>query len=311
MSNTTQTTGLQTIKSVFENEDVRKRFYDMLGKKAAGFIVSVINVVSNDTKLARADRNSILFAAATAATLDLPVNPNLGFAYIIAYEDRKTGQIKAQFQMGYKGFIQLAQRSGLFQTVSGSAIYEGQLIEENPLTGYKFDFNKKVSDKIIGYAGYFKLINGFEKVIYMTVEELEKHGGKYSQSFKYDIKQSKKLSLWSTDFNAMSIKTVLKLLLSKYAPLSIEMQTAVRADQAVIHDWDAQDVEAIEYADNDNKPLTPEETAKNKEEAKVKKHIESATTIEKLSEAESYCMGLPEDHELRGLYETKFKELMA
>ena len=290
-------TKLNTIKDTFDNDDVKKRFHDMLGKKSVGFIVSVINVISNDKTLALADRNSILFAAATAATLDLPINPNLGFAYILPYRG-KDGIQKAQFQMGYKGFIQLAQRSGQFKTLSGTAIYEGQLIEENPLTGYKFDFTKKTSDKVIGYAGYFQLINGFEKLLYMTVEDLKKHGIKYSQSYK------KGYGLWEDNFEAMAIKTVLKLLLSKFAPLSIEMQRAVVSDQATIGDWEGN---TISYTDNDNINIKPdvEDNAKNIEIERIKTFIENSKTLVELDQAENQLS----TDELKELYKTKLSLL--
>lgn len=292
------TTEIESIKTTFSNESVQRRFYDMLGKKAAGFMVSVIDAVSNDANLIKADRNSILFAAATAATLDLPINPNLGFAYIIAYFDKKSQGYKAQFQMGYKGFIQLAQRSGQFKTISAAPIYEGQLIEVNPLTGFRFDFTKKDSDKVIGYAGYFELINGFEKTFYMSAEELKGHGSKYSQSFKSGF------GLWKDNFEAMALKTVIKLLLSKYAPLSIEMQKAVTVDQAVVNDWDGKDIEH-----SDNAPLSVEDVANAKEEARIKDWITAAKTMPQLEECGEYVGDLPEGHELKAVYLTKKREI--
>jgi recombination protein RecT len=290
-----------TIKQAFENDDVKRKFNEMLGKKAPGFMVSVINIVSNNKLLAEADRNSILFAAATAATLDLPVNENLGFAYILPYKNNKTGEVKAQFQIGYKGFIQLAQKSGQFKTISASPIYEGQLISENPLTGYQFDFSKKISDKIIGFAGYFELLNGFQKTLYMTVDELKGHGMKYSQNYKkYGT------GLWAENFEAMAIKTVLKLLLSKYAPLSIEMQKAVITDQSIVKDWDGQNVE---YDDNDNTPVKLEEVVEAKERDRVTKHIENAKTSEELDQAYDYIAELAEDDEIRIAFVTKHNQL--
>lgn len=257
-----------SVKLLFEREDVKSKFQEMLGKKSAGFIVSLISVVEGNELLKSADRDSILFAAATAASLDLPINPNLGFAYIVPYKN-KDGVRVAQFQMGYKGFIQLAMRSGQFKTISATPIYEGQLVEENPLTGYKFDFTIK-SDKVIGYAGYFELVNGFSKVLYMSLTEMKNHGLQYSQNFKkYNT------GLWKDDFDAMAQKTVLKLLLSKYAPLSIEMQKAQLADQAVIKDWEAQEPEYI-----DNEPVDEEKTAEEKLNDEVLKQAKAMSEEE-------------------------------
>src|SRR3990172_142226 len=132
-------------------------------------------------------------SAMMAAALDLPINPNLGFAYIIPYGDQ------AQFQMGYKGFIQLALRSGQFKTIASCPVYEGQLISENPLTGFVFDFTKKTSETIIGYAAYFKLLNGFEKTEYWTKDKVEKHAKRFSQSFK------KGEGTWVSDFDSMAM----------------------------------------------------------------------------------------------------------
>lgn len=260
----------EDIKSLLSRDSVKKKFEELLGKKAQGFITSVLQCVSSNDLLSKADPASIYHAASVAATLDLPLNNNLGFAYIVPYNQKqKDGTYKqvAQFQMGYKGFIQLAQRSGQFKTISASPVYEGQIIESNPLTGYKFDFTKKTSEKVIGYAGYFRLLNGFEKIVFSTVEELKSHGLKYSQTFK------KGYGLWNDNFDSMATKTVIKLLLSKFAPLSIEMQKAVVTDQAVINDEEAIDVT---YADN------AEEIPIDKEEERITLMIQDAKSADEL-----------------------------
>lgn len=222
-----------TTKQFFQREDVKSKFTELLGTRTNQFMTSLLSIVNNNSYLKNASPDSIYTSAMMAAALDLPINPNLGFAYIIPY-----GQ-QAQFQIGYKGLIQLALRSGQFKTISACPVYEGQLLENNPLTGFKFDFNNKLSDKVIGYCSYFSLINGFEKSLYMTVDEITAHGKKYSKTFGNGV--------WKNDFNAMAQKTCLKLLLSKYAPMSIEMQKAVIADQAVIKN--VEDME-VEYVDN-------------------------------------------------------------
>lgn len=237
-----------TVKSLFERDDVKGKFKEMLGKRATSFITSVLQIAAQNQLLAKADPISIYQAAAVAATLDLPLNQNLGFAYIVPYnqsykDEKGTWQKKqvAQFQMGYKGFIQLAQRSGQFKSIYASAIYAGQIVSENPLEGYEFDFTKK-SDVVIGYAAKFKLLNGFEATWYMTIDQLKKHGAKYSKTFTNDK------GLWNTDFEGMANKTVIKLLLSKFAPLSVDMQRAVITDQSVVNDAETVDVT---YIDND------------------------------------------------------------
>lgn len=258
-----------SVKSLFGRDDVKKKFAEMLGKKAQGFITSVLQIVAQNSLLAKADPNSVLQSAAMAATLDLPLNNNLGFAYIVPYNQRQqdgTYKQVAQFQLGYKGFIQLAQRSGQFKTIAAAPIYDGQLVSENPLTGFEFDFSKKKSDTVIGYAAFFQLLNGFEKTLYMTIDDIKKHGGKYSKTFTH------KNGLWNTDFDSMATKTVMKLLLSKFAPMSIEMQKAVIADQAVINDSDTQDVTYVDH----------EEVSIDKEAERVVLMINDATTISDL-----------------------------
>ncbi|HZI26240.1 MAG TPA: recombinase RecT [Chryseolinea sp.] len=246
-----------TVKNLFGKDEVRNKFQEMLGKRAPSFITSVLQIVASNALLTKADPHSVYHSAAVAATLDLPLNNNLGFAYIVPYNQKykdsngnwQSKQV-AQFQMGYKGFIQLAQRTGMYRTLSAAPIYEGQLISENPLTGFVFDFTKKKSDTIIGYASYFQLLNGFEKTLYATVDELKKHGKRFSQTFKKDH------GLWVDDFDSMALKTVIKANLSKWAPLSVDIQKAITFDQSVIKDVETQDVD---YVDNQPEQL-PEVT---------------------------------------------------
>ena len=233
---TTTTTQL-AMKDFFQREDVVQKFQELLGKRASSYLTSVLSVVSQSELLAKADPKTVYMAALTSATLDLPINQNLGFAYIVPYK----GQ--AQFQMGYKGFIQLALRSGQFLTISATPVYEGQLIEENPLTWYIFDRKAKKSEVVVGYASYFKLLNWFEKTFYMTRAEIERHANNYSAQFK-----KSQSGLWKDKFDEMATKTVIKLLLSKFAPLSVEMQKAVIADQGVLQD---ENFDSVEYPDND------------------------------------------------------------
>jgi len=282
-----------TVKNLFGKDEVRNKFQELLGKRAPSFITSVLQIVASNDLLSKADPHSVYHSAAVAATLDLPLNNNLGFAYIVPYNQKqKDGTYKqvAQFQMGYKGFIQLAQRSGQFRTISATPVYEGQLIEQNPLLGFRFDFTKRTTETVIGYASYFQLLNGFEKTLYISVEDLKKHGVKYSQTFK------KGFGLWKDDFDAMAIKTVLKLLLSKFAPLSIDMQRAVITDQGIVNDAEAQD---ITYADN-------EETLIDKESERVVLMIQDAQSVEELKAVEPHLKDGQMD-----LYTVKLDELKA
>lgn len=251
-----------TSKQFFQQDSVKRKFEELLGKRSSAFMTSVLQIVNNNSYLQNASPQSVFNAACVAATLDLPINNNLGFAYIVPYGK------DAQFQMGYRGFIQLAQRSGQFKTISASPIYEGQLIEENPLTGFEFDFRVEKKGSPIGYAAYFKLLNGFEKTLYMTTEELKQHGLRFSQTFKRGS------GLWKDDFESMALKTVLKLLLSKFAPLSVDMQKAVITDQGVIENPETLDVA---YSDNQEPEINHEI-----ERAKAMIYDSKVTTIEAL-----------------------------
>lgn len=216
------------IKSRFDSADVRRKFDETMGKNSASFISSVLTVVGSNGYLRNADPNSVLLSAMVAATLDLPINPTLGFAAIIPYNDRKTGQV-AQFQVMTKGLIQLAERSGQYQRINNAIVYEGQLVKEDPFTGdYEFDHSAKKSDTVIGYMAYIRLNNGFEKYLFMNKAEMVAHANQYSKSRKLGY------GIWYDDFDKMALKTVLKLLLGKYGILSIEMQKAIQFDQSLV-----------------------------------------------------------------------------
>lgn len=230
-----QLSPIDKLREQLSSDTVKGRFLQMLGNKTAGFISSIISVVSGSKGLMECDQRSVVSAAAIAAALDLPINPSLGFAHIVPYKG------VAQFQMGWKGFIQLAMRTGQYRTLNVTTVLEGQIGKHNRFTG-EMEFSEyAISEKVVGYLLYFKLNNGFEKYFYMTYDEVFRHAKKYSQSFKQNQGQ------WVDNFDAMALKTVAKLGLSKYGILSIEMQKAIETDQASIKD----DGSVDRYNDND------------------------------------------------------------
>jgi len=231
----TDLTKQTTVKSLLSADNVKAKFTEILKERAAGFTANLAIMVNNSAALSKCDAKTIISAAVVSASLDLPLDPNLGFAAIVPYGD------KAQFQIMYKGLIQLAMRSGQYKTIGVTEIYEGELISENRLTGeYVFDFTAKTSDKVIGFAAYFSLLNGFEKTVYWKVDQVEGHGKRFSQTYK------KGFGLWKDDFNSMGKKTVLKSLISKWGILSIEMQKAVKFDQGVVKDAETEDIDYID-----------------------------------------------------------------
>lgn len=220
-----------TLKSLLSSPAVQKRFENVLEDKANGFTTSLLNMVNGDPNLAEAQPMSIITSAMVAATLDLPIDKNLGYAYIVPFRDWKKGNEKvAQFQLGYKGYIQLAQRSGQYLALNVTEVYEGELKSWNRLTEqFEFDPNGKESDEVIGYVAYFKLVNGFEKTVYWTKQQVESHRIKHNKA-----KNKEQLTgVWKSDYDAMAQKTVLKAMLSKWGILSIEMQKAVTTDETV------------------------------------------------------------------------------
>jgi recombination protein RecT len=243
----------QTLQQLMNSGAVVKKMNDVLGseKKASSFISSVISVSQNNKLLRNAEPMSILSSAMVAATLDLPVVPTLGMAYLVPYKG------VCSFQIGYKGILELAMRSGEFRNIIDEVVYDGQLVKKNKFTGeYVFDedsikLDEKGQAKPVGVMARFDLINGYSKTIYWSLEEIEAHAKRFSQAYRsgYD-------SPWKSDFWQMAKKTVLKSLLNKYAPKSVAMQTALKFDQSKVNlnsnDIGELNVDAFdaEYVDN-------------------------------------------------------------
>lgn len=243
----------QSLQQLMNSGAVVKKMNDVLGseKKASSFISSVISVSQNNKLLRNAEPMSILSSAMVAATLDLPVVPTLGMAYLVPYKG------VCSFQIGYKGILELAMRSGEFRNIIDEVVYDGQLVKKNKFTGeYVFDedsikLDEKGQAKPVGVMARFDLINGYSKTIYWSLEEIEAHAKRFSQAYRsgYD-------SPWKSDFWQMAKKTVLKSLLNKYAPKSVAMQTALKFDQSKVNlnsdDIGELNVDAFdaEYVDN-------------------------------------------------------------
>ena len=241
------------------NPKTQEYLQNVLSEKKNSFVNNITALVSNNQKLQECEPLSLMYAGIKATALDLPLDANLGFAYVIPFRNNKENKVEAQFQMGYKGFIQLAIRSGQFKTINVTEVKEGELIELDMLSGeVKFKaLPNREELKTIGYAAYFRLTNGFEKTLYSTVESIEKHAKKYSQTYSSSNQYVQKSSKWNTDFEAMAKKTVLKLLLSRFAPLSVEMQSAIINDQSIITE------KGNKYVDNDTDIVVAEEIENN------------------------------------------------
>lgn len=281
------------IVTYLNSDAVQENIKSVLGNRKNQFIASVSSLVGSNPALQNVDRKSLFSACLTAASLDLPINQNLGFAYIIPYKD------KAQFQMGWKGFVQLAQRSGQFKTINATDVREGEYKGINRLTGeldIEWIEDGRETLPVVGYIAYMKLLNGFEKSFFMTKKELTQHATKFSQSFK---RNSASMNMWRDDFDSMAKKTVIKLMLSKYAPLTTDMQKAQLADQAIIEET------GYEYPDNE--APSPEDLSAEKERNRIIKHIQSAKTIEELQQCAEAVVTQSED--VNEMYLKKITEL--
>ncbi|WP_144618803.1 recombinase RecT [Acinetobacter pittii] len=256
----TQLSDINPVQQYFKDQGALVKIKSILGEKAKSFVTTVLQLTVTNSQLAFANPETVYAAAVTAATLDLPVNPNFGFAYILPYNVNKKckqnnwkddWQVEAQLQIGYKGFIQLALRSNQFKHINVCEVFaddnDEQIIER--LTSL---FPPRKTGEVVGYVAWFKLLNGFEAHCNMNVSELKEHAYKYSKTYKKAVDDKKDYSTWHQNFDAMSKKTVLKQLLTSRAPLSVELQRAIETDQAVMRDVDGR----IEPEYTDNQPLS-------------------------------------------------------
>jgi recombination protein RecT len=264
------------MKEVLDASSVKQQFANALDKNSAAFIASIIDLYNNDSALQECDPSKVVAECLKAAVLKLPINQALGFAYVISYENnvpvvREDGT-KAwkkvstpTFQIGYKGYIQLAMRTGQYRTINADVVYEGELRKVNKLTGeISFDGEKK-SDKVIGYFAYIELLNGFSKTLYMNVERIATHAKRYSASlkFKKEVTVESLIALanlpvtdtqkvgWLGNFHGMALKTTIRLLISKYGYLSIEMTNALadETDESADDNTDTPNNSVIDISD--------------------------------------------------------------
>ena len=215
-------------------------------KRAAGFVTAITSAVATNPALQECDPATILSAGLLGETLQLSPSPQLGQYYLVPFNDRNRGCKVCTFQLGYKGYIQLAIRSGQYKKLNAMAIKEGELISYDPLNEdieVKLIENESEREaaETIGYYAMFEYLNGFRKVIYWSKEKMIAHANQYSQGFR----ARKGYTFWEKDFDSMAIKTMLRQLISKWGIMSIEFQKAYEADMGVLRE--NQDPE---YVDN-------------------------------------------------------------
>lgn len=257
MAEQKQETGLQKFNRAITNSKTQEYLESVLGERKGSFVNNLTALVANNVNLQACEPYTVMFAAMKATALDLPLDNALGFAYVIPYKDNKNKVTVAQFQIGAKGYKQLALRTNQFATIPNATdIKQGELVSRNRLTGecvFRFieDEKKRAELPTIGYASYFRLLNGAESTFFMSAEEMESHAKRYSQSYRSNNEYVRRNSPWTLNFLTMALKTVIKLNLSKNAPLSVELQDAIIADQSVMKE----SVTKYEYADNTDEML--------------------------------------------------------
>jgi recombination protein RecT len=216
-------TPIDKLKVALSADSIQEQLENALQENRQLFIASIIELVVSDKALQECAPGAIIAECLKAATLDLPLNKTLGHAYVIPYKIK--GVMTPQFQMGYKGWIQLAMRSGKYLLLNASVIHEGYQITEDILTGEVKITGEQKSSKVIGYSAYLRLTNGFSKGLYMSTEKVIAHAKRFSRSFTSEY------SPWKTDFDSMALKTVIKKLLSRYGVVSIKMQYAAASEE--------------------------------------------------------------------------------
>jgi recombination protein RecT len=234
MSNEVTVSAPQRLKALLANPTMSEQFKSVLKDNSESFTASLLELYTSDSYLQNCNPKDVALEALKLASLKLPISKSLGFAYIIPFKG------KPQAQIGYKGFIQLAIRSGLYQIISADYVHEGELISIDKVSGViKLETEGNYDNApIVGFFAYIKLINGFEKAMYWTVEQVRTHAQKYSQGYQSNT------SIWKKNFNEMAKKTVLKNLLSHWGILSIEMIQAIEKDNESVSFQDQADMES-------------------------------------------------------------------
>lgn len=242
----------QTFSAFLATDAMKKKINEMVGgKDGQQFVTAIISAVSTNPQLAECENSSIVSAALLGQALKLSPSPQLGQYYIVPFNNSDKGCKVAQFQLGYKGYIQLAIRSGQYKKINVLAIKEGELIEYDPLNeeikvNLIEDEELREQAETIGYYAMFEYMNGFRKTLYWTKQKMEAHALKYSKGYK----AKKGYTFWEKDFDGMAYKTMLRQLISKWGIMSVDMQTAMEKDMAVIKENGD-----YEYIDNNSNEI--------------------------------------------------------
>lgn len=248
-------TGLQKFNAMLENTRTQEYLTNVLGEKKQTFVSNMVALVSSNKALSECDPSTIMFSCLKATALGLAIDPSLGLAWVLPYRDNKNNTTVATFQLGAKAYTQLALRTAKYKKINVRDVREGEIVEEDFVSG-EMEFKKLEKDRektpVIGYVAMFELINGFSKQLYMSNEEIDAHAKRFSQTYR------KGYGLWADkDMRPkMAEKTVLKLLLSKWGILSVEMEQAIKSDSAVLGENNS-----VRYVDNEENAINLEKAA--------------------------------------------------
>ncbi len=229
-------TPVDRLKTVLNAQSVQDQFKNALKEGASLFTTSIIDLYNSDNNLQKCSPQEVIVECLKAATLKLPINKNLGFAYVIPYNKSKkingawVKEAHPQFQLGYRGYIQLAMRAGCYKYLNNGIIFDGMSIEEDFLTGSIVIAGHKKSDEVIGYFAYMEMTNGFKKPLYWSKERVLEHAKKYSKSWIAKDQGFDDKSAWATNFDEMALKTLIRYLLSHFGIMSVEMIGALSVD---------------------------------------------------------------------------------
>ena len=248
-------TGLQKFNAMLENTRTQEYLTNVLGEKKQTFVSNMVALVSSNKALSECDPSTIMFSCLKATALGLAIDPSLGLAWVLPYRDNKNNTTVATFQLGAKAYTQLALRTAQYKKINVRDVRDGEIVGEDFVSG-EMQFKKLEKDRekapVIGYVAMFELINGFSKQLYMSNEEIDAHAKRFSQTYR------KGYGLWADkDMRPkMAEKTVLKLLLSKWGVLSVEMEQAIKSDSAVLGENNS-----VRYVDNEEDAIDLEKAA--------------------------------------------------
>lgn len=248
-------TGLQKFNAMLENTRTQEYLTNVLGEKKQTFVSNMVALVSSNKALSECDPSTIMFSCLKATALGLAIDPSLGLAWVLPYRDNKNNTTVATFQLGAKAYTQLALRTAQYKKINVRDVRDGEIVGEDFVSG-EMQFKKLEKDRdkapVVGYVAMFELINGFSKQLYMSIEEIDAHAKRFSQTYR------KGYGLWADkDMRPkMAEKTVLKLLLSKWGVLSVEMEQAIKSDSAVLGENNS-----VRYVDNEEDAIDLEKAA--------------------------------------------------